>query len=121
MSITNLLSDFRARGIRLTAEGERLTYGAPAGALTPELREKIKAHKAELLATLNQQAANTDPAGLCPKCGSGQYWQLPGGLWHCRACTPMSEADNRRATTLTLLARAESLRRDDTVCDATPR
>ena len=27
-----------------------------------------------------------DPAGLCPDCGSGQWWQQPGEPWHCRTC-----------------------------------
>jgi hypothetical protein len=41
----------------------------------------------------------TDPAGPCPHCGSGQWWQLPGEPWHCRACKPDMPLG---ATTLTL-------------------
>jgi hypothetical protein len=29
-----------------------------------------------------------DPTGPCPKCGCGQYWQLPGEPWHCWQCEP---------------------------------
>ncbi len=42
-----------------------------------------------------------DPAGRCPNCGSGQYWQLPCKPWRCRECEPMSDDISRRATTLT--------------------
>ncbi len=41
----------------------------------------------------------TEPDAPCPACGSGQWWQLPGQPWHCRAC----EADMPlEATSLTL-------------------
>ncbi len=40
-----------------------------------------------------------DPAGPCPACGSGQWWQLPGQAWHCRVCEPDMPLT---ATTLTL-------------------
>jgi hypothetical protein len=40
-----------------------------------------------------------DPDGPCSVCGSGQFWQLPGQPWHCRACEPDMPL---RATTLTL-------------------
>ncbi len=43
-----------------------------------------------------------DPITACSTCGSGQWWQLPGDPWHCRACEPMSEDAAPRATTLTL-------------------
>lgn len=41
----------------------------------------------------------TDPAGPCPHCGSGQWWQLPGKPWQCRSCEPDMPLE---ATTLTL-------------------
>ncbi len=40
-----------------------------------------------------------DPAGPCFTCGSGQWWQLPGHPWYCRACKPDMP---QLATTLTL-------------------
>ncbi|MBA2490747.1 MAG: hypothetical protein H0V34_03220 [Gammaproteobacteria bacterium] len=45
---------------------------------------------------------NADFIAACPACGSGQWWHLPGQPWHCRHCEPMSDADMRRAMTLTL-------------------
>jgi hypothetical protein len=44
-------------------------------------------------------SAIADPAGPCPDCGSGQWWQLAGKTWHCRACKPDLPLE---ATTLTL-------------------
>lgn len=41
-----------AAGITLTVAGDKLRYTAPAGALTPELRQQIATYKAELLALL---------------------------------------------------------------------
>jgi hypothetical protein len=43
--------------------------------------------------------APASPTGPCPDCGDGQWWQLPGKPWHCRACRPDMPLG---ATTLTL-------------------
>ncbi len=101
MSAADLLAGFSRRGIQLRAEGERLSYDAPAGQLQASDLEELRSHKSELLAYLNREAANTfaDPTGPCPDCGSGQSWQTPGEPWHCRACQPDMPLT---ATTLTL-------------------
>ena len=52
MTAAALLAELGDRGIELWAEGERLRFRAPAGAMTPELRERIRARRAELLARL---------------------------------------------------------------------
>ncbi len=90
MSAAELLAGFARRDIQLRAEGERLSYDAPNGVITPADLEQLRKHKSELLAYLNREAANTfaDPAGPCPDCGSGQWWQRSGQAWHCRACEP---------------------------------
>src|SRR6185436_6556544 len=48
------LSYLRSREIKLWVEGDQLRYGAPKGALTPELRTQLLARKAELIAFLRQ-------------------------------------------------------------------
>ena len=48
MSAAQLLADLERRGIRLDADGERLLFH-PRSALTPDLLDRLKAHKAELL------------------------------------------------------------------------
>ncbi|GAA5514934.1 hypothetical protein Dcar01_03698 [Deinococcus carri] len=52
MVARDLLRELEGRGVRLLAEGGRLTTCAPAGAITPELAEQIKAQKDELLREL---------------------------------------------------------------------
>lgn len=47
-----MLTDLRRAGVLLSANGDRLTFDAPAGAMTPDLRAMLKAGKAELLAVL---------------------------------------------------------------------
>ena len=49
MSLTDLLAEVRSRDIELRADGERLRCDAPAGALTPELREQLRSRKSEIL------------------------------------------------------------------------
>src|SRR5262245_11435362 len=52
MSADEVLSAVYRAGIVLRAEGNRLRYDAPEGALTPELRDALAQHKAALLAAL---------------------------------------------------------------------
>ncbi len=52
MSMAELLVELRSRGVELTAMGERLRIDAPKGVLTPEIRETLARHKAEILALL---------------------------------------------------------------------
>ncbi len=47
-----LLRELEDRGVRFEAEDGRLRYHAPAGVLTPEIIDELRAHKAELLALL---------------------------------------------------------------------
>jgi hypothetical protein len=49
-----LLAECEARGIRLTLAGDRLEIDAPQVALTPDLLDRLKAHKAELLAAIER-------------------------------------------------------------------
>lgn len=53
MNAATLLTDLLHRGIRLSAFGERLNVDAPRGALTPDLRAALAAHKDDLLRLLN--------------------------------------------------------------------
>lgn len=59
--MTELLTELRRRDISLWRDGENLRFSAPAGALTPELRAEVAAHKAELLAELNDDADSHIP------------------------------------------------------------
>lgn len=57
MSAVALIRQCRAAGIRLQARGDRLHFDAPAGAMTPELRQRLAENKAGLLAALCQPTA----------------------------------------------------------------
>lgn len=69
MGAADVLQVLRARGLTLTAEGENVRVG-PKTALTDELRDLIKKHKADLLVELGQASRTalfdfggpTDPA-----------------------------------------------------------
>jgi hypothetical protein len=50
MSAIELIRQCRSAGIRLQARGDRLHVEAPAGRLTPELRQRLTDHKADVLA-----------------------------------------------------------------------
>lgn len=65
-----LLQDLTSRGVVLTAEAGRLRYRAPAGAVTPDLRRQLEAHKAALVALLStQQVGLFDGAAPSPDSG----------------------------------------------------
>lgn len=49
MSALALIRQCRDAGIQLQARGDRLHVKAPAGSVTPELRQALTDHKAELL------------------------------------------------------------------------
>lgn len=63
-----LLADLAIRGISLRLKGERLRV-RPKSKLTPELTQRIRQHKAELIQALRHQQA-VDPA--CPLPGTQQ-------------------------------------------------
>jgi hypothetical protein len=50
MNAIDLIRECHGAGIRLQVRGDRLHVEAPAGSLTPELRQAIADHKAALLA-----------------------------------------------------------------------
>ena len=74
MSAAALLSELRRRDIQLRAEGSELRCSAPSGALTPELREQLRAYKADLLALIAcAQTIAGQPRAIVPlqRHGSG--------------------------------------------------
>jgi thioesterase domain-containing protein len=57
MMVPGLLAELRARNIQIRAEGEQLRCNAPAGALTPELREQLQLRKGDILEFLRSASA----------------------------------------------------------------
>ena len=60
MTAVELLAECQARQIDLQAHGGQLDIDAPAGALTEELLERLRTHKAELLQRLQPPDAHGD-------------------------------------------------------------
>ena len=60
MSAAALLSELRAAGVTLAANGDRLKVQAAPGILTPEITARLKAAKPELMAILTGEAANDE-------------------------------------------------------------
>lgn len=54
MSVEELLRELQRRGVILAADGERLTYRAPRGVLTDNLRREIADHKPRLIPLLRR-------------------------------------------------------------------
>ena len=89
MSPLDVLGRCLRAGIILTVDGGRLAYDAPAGALTHELLDALKAHKAAVIAILEDQRSAREPAALrlhrgghCQICpGPVAYSQCPHDNW----------------------------------------
>lgn len=86
-SATDLLAELAARGIRLRAKDGRLRVW-PVSALTKELLERLRAHKAELLARLTRDSTSETYADreiarfwrvAVPR-PDGRGWYDPGSL-----------------------------------------
>jgi pyochelin synthetase len=62
-----LLSELHRRGIRLRLADGRLDVVAPAGSLTPELREQLRTERDQLIALLRRSEAGDESAGITPR------------------------------------------------------
>lgn len=85
-----MLEQTRALGIMLTGVGGKLRYEAPAGRLTPELRQALIAHKAAILDLLEAERLAKRRIVHCRDCehhlpspsiqrASGAVCETPGG------------------------------------------
>lgn len=50
----SFLEELRSRGMRISASGENLRVNAPKGTLTPEVKQLLRIHKAEIIRHLAQ-------------------------------------------------------------------
>ena len=89
MTAPALLQTLAGRGVILTAEAGALRYRAPAGAMTPELRRQIEAHKAALIQALTAG----QQAGLVAKPDPRAGRLVHGDLERARARLAALEAD----------------------------
>ncbi|MGI8913001.1 MAG: hypothetical protein ACR2JY_04280 [Chloroflexota bacterium] len=94
--MNDLLEALAAAGIVLVVDGDKIRYTAPAGAMTPELRQGIVAHKTELLEALTAPVADAyasiglvDGAAGCTDCPHDWRLNPPHGGIHCDRCGAM--------------------------------
>jgi len=132
--LPELLSALTARNVTLWVEsGDRLRYRAPKGALTPELLDTLKAHKAEVLAWLAAQDARViphlpDAEHYALSQAQWRLWmllQIEGGVayhvpLHQRLEGSLERAALERALTA-LVTRHESLRTTFITINSEPR
>jgi amino acid adenylation domain-containing protein len=62
--IQNWINDLSDRGVKLWVQGDRLRYSGSEDILTPQLLAELSKHKAEIIATLNQNLAIGDRGKL---------------------------------------------------------
>lgn len=67
MNLQPFLADLYSRDIQLSADGDRLRCKAPAGVLTPDLRDELLKRKGEILALLRSaEAVARQPRAVVP-------------------------------------------------------
>lgn len=89
MSAQTALDWLRRHGTRLSVADEELRFEAPAGLMTPDLRERLRELKPALVESIRHAAAGyAEPPGtMCPACQLSIGWFLSrSGDWRCRFC-----------------------------------
>lgn len=66
MTAREALTACAVAGITLTVADDRLCFDAPRGAMTPELRATLRAHKVDLVPILRRLACMRETAGRTP-------------------------------------------------------
>jgi hypothetical protein len=69
MTAAPLIRELNAAGIRLQVHGDRLHVDAPAGTVTPELRQRIADNKAELIDLAGRQSTRDHLLKLADRLG----------------------------------------------------
>jgi len=84
VTATEVITTATRRGIKLIAEGHTLRIAAPAGTVTPELREALSRCKQELLLVLARLAGMRATVGCVPVACAVAY--AVGGPGRCFSC-----------------------------------
>src|ERR1044072_8026227 len=66
MTAHELIAQLQEKGVELKSTGDRLVIDAPKGTITPEVRNALAEHKAELLVILSRPPAPGTPAVAGP-------------------------------------------------------
>jgi hypothetical protein len=62
MSTRTLIAEIRMLGVKLWTEGDRLRYAGPEEAVTPELVERVRSHKPEIVKLLKAKRRKLEQA-----------------------------------------------------------
>ncbi len=86
--VDELLDELARLGITLVASDDRLRYH-PRELVAPELVERLKEHKAEVLEIVNNPCpADRLELEPCGKCGGLELWKNLIDRWRCLKCEP---------------------------------
>jgi hypothetical protein len=88
MTPSSVISDLRARGVTLVADGDTLRC-RPASTLTESDLALLRAHKAEVLRALRaERAPGVLPNLICYVCRSRSFWRSTSNMILCGTCRP---------------------------------
>jgi hypothetical protein len=88
--VFEILSELDARGITVRAVEGAIKL-KPAGALDPDLLERVRVHKPEILAALSRVRRAPIPTEPCRACSGRLFWRSIHGVLICWRCHPGSE------------------------------
>lgn len=89
MSAQAALDWLRRHSARLSIDDQELRFEAPAGLMTPELRERLRELKPALVESIRRAASGyvEPPSRMCPACQLSIGWfRSRSGDWRCRFC-----------------------------------
>ena len=94
MTAIDIIQDLRRRGVELQAAGDRLRF-RPAGAIPPDLLERLREHKAEIIAALETTTVRARVRGadeVVPTANPEECWHCHGlRICRCALCGQRSE------------------------------
>jgi virulence-associated protein VagC len=87
-----VLDELRVLGVEVLPQGDNLVI-RPASKVPPELKERLRASKAEVLAALSNPKQDPPPGKPCYACGSRTFWRSVYGAVICWQCHPAANED----------------------------
>ena len=96
MSASSIIRALHARGVSLSVHGGSIRYDAPPGAMSNDLLDAIRAHKAAIIEALTAERHWTNPRtgqafvtrlARCERCGFACWGEVgEQSAWACLIC-----------------------------------